>query len=98
MITAAAGDNRRSFERAKARRCLSGIHDFGGIFPNRFHLLMRRRRDAGKSRQKIQASPFSGKNAPGRPLNFKNSSPAKPGRSVLSSTEIFNPGSTRRKT
>ena len=82
MITAAAGDNRRSFERAQARRCLSGIHDFGGIFPNRLHVLMRQRRDAGKSLQKIQGDPFCGKNAPGRSLDFENSFAAKHGRSV----------------
>src|SRR5207248_9001356 len=70
MIGAAAGDYSRSFQRAQTGRCLSGIHDFGGIFSNRLHVLMGLRRDARKSLQNVQCEPFWRKNASGQFLDF----------------------------
>ena len=72
MIGAAAGDDRSFFQRAQTRCSLACVHDFGGIFSNRFHVFMGQRRNPGESLQKIQSHPLGRKNAPGRPLNLEN--------------------------
>jgi hypothetical protein len=82
MVSAAAGDHSRSLQSAQAGRCLSGIHDFSGIFSNRLYILVRQRRDAGKALQKIQGDAFRSKNALGRSLDFENGFAAKHGRPV----------------
>ena len=72
MIGAAAGDDRSLFQRSQTRRGLARIHDFGGIFSNRFHVFVGQRRNAGESLQEIESHPFGSKNAPGCALDLEN--------------------------